>query len=190
MYQRLIKPQFDLLLLFLTAPIWLLLMGIVIVMIYLRDGAPLFYTEQRLGRNRLPFEIYKFRSLKKAQPGLLIKDHHCPELTKNGGWLRHSGLDELPQFLNILKGEMSLVGPRPVPINHSIIENPQANARFQAKPGITGLAQIKGRNKLSWQERLCYDQQYCSNISFLKDGKILLITPFALLNFGADWTNN
>ena len=118
--------------------------------------------------------------MKINKPGILITDE-SPYFIMGGNFLRKTGFDELPQFINIIKGEMNLVGPRPIPESHQIYKNRKNYSRLRLKPGITGLAQIKGRNGISWEEKLSFDESYINNHSILNDISIILKTPFALV---------
>lgn len=162
----------DLLLLLISSPIWLPLLGFSILITLVRDGKPIFYTQTRLGLHEKPFEIYKIRTM-------LVNSKLADDLriTANGHFLREWSLDELPQLWNVIKGEMSLVGPRPLiwaykkELPKSISEH-----RHSVRPGLTGWAQVNGRNELSWEEKLALDSWYIDHQSFLLDLKIILRT--------------
>lgn len=185
-YQRNGKPWLDLLLIMTFSPLWLPLFFLLVILIFLFDGTPVFYSEKRAGRNGTPFQILKFRTLRKPSPGLLFTDRHSPLFTRLGPILRISGLDELPQMFNVLRGEMSLIGPRPLPLSHPALRDLQGRNRLKVRPGVSGLAQVNGRNSLSWPEKIAFDVQYTQNFSLGQDLLILLLTLPALLR-GGTW---
>lgn len=176
---------FNILLLVFIMPIFIFFLIIIAFSIVLLDGFPIFYTDRRLGLNFKIIKIYKFRTMKspKFNDKLLEKNSDYNRVTKIGFFLRKTSLDELPQLLNILKGDMSFVGPRPLPIDYKeyIVKN--FYNRSSVKPGITGLTQIKGRNKLSWNKRFSYDNFYVKKRSLKLDLLILLRTAFLILSF-------
>jgi lipopolysaccharide/colanic/teichoic acid biosynthesis glycosyltransferase len=145
-------------------------------------GKPVFFTQQRIGIGASTFTIIKFRTM--MQPsfseGKLIDD--SLRITKLGKFLRSYSLDELPEFLNVLRGEMSLVGPRPLLVDYLSKYTPDQARRHDALPGITGLAQINGRNLLSWEEKFKYDVSYVENQTFFLDLRILLKTLSLVLS--------
>jgi lipopolysaccharide/colanic/teichoic acid biosynthesis glycosyltransferase len=124
--------------------------------------------------------ILKFRTLKEERPGIMVRDG-CPDLTRTGGFLRRTGLDELPQALNVLRGEMSLVGPRPMPLPHPTLRDPRYLGRLAGKPGITGPAQLAGRSRVPWPERLALDLAYLDAVGPLADLALLARTAAALV---------
>lgn len=152
-----------------------LLLGLA-VLIRAKLGAPLFFRQERAGQGGRPFQIIKFRSMTDARDaaGRLLPDGE--RLTAFGRFLRASSLDELPELLNVLRGEMSLVGPRPLPTRYLPRYNTQQARRHEVLPGITGWAQVNGRNAQSWAQRFEYDLWYVENRSFALDLKILLLT--------------
>jgi len=135
---------------------------------------PLFIQE-RPGRNGVIFKMIKFRTLR--------KDGVDNSITALGKLLRVTSVDELPQLINVLKGEMSFIGPRPLLIDYLKLYNPRQRKRHEVKPGITGLAQVKGRNKLSWLASLELDVQYVEDFSFTQDVRILFLTVLQVLKF-------
>lgn len=139
-------------------------------------GAPVLFRHQRPGLNGKPFALYKFRTMKEARDkeGSLLPDH--ARLTRVGRVVRSFSLDELPQLLNVLKGDMSLVGPRPLLLQYLPRYSPEQARRHAVRPGITGWAQVNGRNALSWNEKLSYDVWYVNNWSLLLDVQILART--------------
>lgn len=141
-----------------------------------RLGAPVIYKQQRPGRHAVPFEIYKFRTMTDARDaqGKLLSDE--VRLTRFGRFLRKFSLDELPQLLNVVKGELSLVGPRPLLMEYVALYTEEQARRHEVRPGVTGWAQIHGRNMLSWEEKFQLDVWYVEHRSFWLDLKILGLT--------------
>ena len=170
------KRFFDLMLsiglLLVTLPIMLLLC----IPIFIKLGYPIFFTQIRPGKNEKLFKLIKFRTMKNLynENGELL--HDSLRLKPFGSFLRSTSLDELPGLWNVVKGDMSLVGPRPLLIEYLPLYNDQQSRRHEVKPGITGLAQIKGRNSLSWEEKFNYDIYYVDNFNMVFDIKILLST--------------
>jgi len=150
--------------------------------IKLESKGPVFFRQERMGKDAKPFMIYKFRTMKQGSENIRYYiDSNNPSVTELGRWLRRWGLDELPQLLNVLKGEMSLVGPRPT-LRYQVEKyDEQQKLRLNMKPGLTGLSQVKGRNKLNWSQRMKYDLLYTQHWSLRMDAKIFLLTPVALL---------
>ncbi|MDX2095828.1 MAG: sugar transferase [Alphaproteobacteria bacterium] len=138
-----------------------------------RLGSPIFFTQTRIGRDEKPFQLIKFRTMTdaRAADGSLRDDAH--RLTPFGHWLRASSIDELPELWNILTGDMSLVGPRPLLPHYLPCYTPRERLRHRVRPGITGLAQVNGRNAISWDARLELDAQYVDHFSFVRDLAIL-----------------
>ena len=170
------KPAFDfvfgiLLVALLTAPALLL-----ILLVRVKLGPPVFFTQTRPGLHGQPFQMIKFRTMTNARAdnGTLLPD--CERLTCFGCFLRSTSLDELPELLNVLKGEMSLVGPRPLLMDYLPLYSPEQSRRHEVKPGITGWAQVNGRNAISWEEKFQLDVWYVDHQSFWLDLKILFLT--------------
>ena len=176
MYQKYIKRLLDIILslmaIIITLPIFLIT-GI-LVLIFL--GKPVIFRQKRPGKKEKIFTMYKFRTMsnKKDKDGNLLPDEL--RLTKLGKFLRKTSLDEIPEFINILKGDMSFVGPRPLVPQYLPYYTSVERKRHSIKPGLTGLAQINGRNNLNWDERFKLDIEYVEKISFLADMKIVLMT--------------
>ncbi len=145
-------------------------------MVWFNLGWPVFYIQERPGRNGKPFNIIKFRTMtnKCDDHGNLLPDQE--RTTTIGRFIRKASLDELPEFFNVLKGDMSLVGPRPLLIKYLPYFTERERKRHNVKPGITGLAQVNGRNLLSWDMRLEMDVTYVENMSFWLDVRILFLT--------------
>lgn len=144
-------------------------------------GSPILFRQLRPGFNGKPFLIYKFRTMsdKTDEKGYLLPD--ADRLTRFGAFLRSTSLDELPELFNVIKGDMSIVGPRPLLMEYLPIYSAEESRRHEVKPGITGWAQVNGRNALTWEEKFALDIWYVDNRSFLLDFKILLITLLKVL---------
>lgn len=157
---------------FVLAPFLILLA--ILVRRYL--GVPVFFIQQRPGLHAKPFEMYKFRTMTddRDSTGKLLPD--ALRLTSFGKFLRSSSLDELPELVNVLKGDMSLVGPRPLLMQYLPLYSPEQARRHEVRPGITGWAQVNGRNAISWEEKFKLDVWYVDNQSFWLDLKILWLT--------------
>jgi len=177
MYQLIIKRSMDLLvaliLIMLLSPILI----IVSLLIYKNMGRPILFSQMRSGRLKRHFKIYKFRTMVSSSQGGSDADR----ITPLGIVLRRWSLDELPQLLNVVKGDMSLIGPRPLLPEYDTHYSDEQNQRFLVKPGVTGLAQVKGRNDLQWGEKFALDVEYVNNLSLLNDLKILWQTVFVVL---------
>lgn len=160
-----------------TAP----LMAVAAAAIRVTMGGPVFFRQQRPGKGGRPFEVYKFRTMsdEREASGQLKPDHE--RLTAVGRAIRATSLDELPQLFNVLKGDMSLVGPRPLLMRYLGRYNARQARRHDVKPGITGLAQVRGRNALSWEEKFEYDVQYVEKWSLALDLRILGETALKVL---------
>ena len=175
-YEAFFKRLIDIIIsaLFIILFFWLYLIIAIIVRINL--GSPVLFTQDRPGKNGKLFKLYKFRSMTNEtdENGKLLPDPQ--RLTKFGRILRATSLDELPELVNILKGEMSIVGPRPLGLKYIPYYTDEERHRHDIRPGLTGLAQVRGRNNLSWEEKFAYDLEYVKNISFPLDVKILFET--------------
>jgi len=155
--------------------IWPLLL-VLSLMVRTRLGSPVFFRQQRPGLHGKPFMMFKFRTMTNERD---VKGNFLPDadrLTSFGKFLRNSSLDELPELLNVLKGDMSLVGPRPLLMEYMQLYSPEQARRHELRPGITGWAQVNGRNAISWDEKFELDVWYVENQSSLLDLKILLMT--------------
>lgn len=155
---------------------------VVAVMIRVCLGSPVLFRHTRPGRYSAPFELIKFRTMRHATDtgGKLLADEH--RLTKLGQFLRHTSLDELPELVNVVRGEMSLVGPRPLMTEYLKYYTAEENRRHDARPGITGLAQVNGRNGISWEEKFQLDVWYVDHQSFWLDLKILAKTLWIVIS--------
>lgn len=152
------------------------LLVIIALLIRMKLGSPIIFVQQRPGLKGKPFNIYKFRSMTNAKDehGNLLPNHL--RLTKFSKVIRKLSLDELPQLFNVLKGDISLVGPRPLLMDYLELYSEEQSRRHDVRPGITGWAQVNGRNAISWEEKFEHDVWYVDNQSFLLDMKILFIT--------------
>ena len=170
------KRLLDILLILLTVPVWLLLFLMTLLMVLLAFGRPVFFRQERAGLHGKPFQIIKFRTMRDLRDadGNLLPD--AERLTSLGRLLRALSLDELPELLHVLKGEMSLVGPRPLPTTYVPRYSPEQARRLECLPGITGWAQVNGRNLLGWDDRFRHDVWYVDNQSISFDLKILWLT--------------
>lgn len=181
MYKKFLKRCLDLLLslmvLSILSPVFLVM--ILLGTIFMR-GNP-FYTQERPGKDGKIFRLIKFRSMtnRKDAQGVLLPD--AQRVTAYGRFIRAASLDELPEFLNILIGNMAFIGPRPLLVEYLPYYSSEEMRRHEVLPGLTGLAQVNGRNGLSWEERFRLDVQYVDNLSFLLDVKIVFLTVKAVL---------
>lgn len=171
----------DLVVVALALPLLLPVAAVVAILVWVTMGSPVLFRQQRPGLREVPFTILKFRTMSAAHypDGRLRPDGE--RLTRLGRFLRRSSLDEIPELLNVLKGEMSLVGPRPLVVEYLPFYRERERTRFLSWPGITGLAQVSGRNFLSWDERLELDARYVETIGFSSDVRILAKTVVAVL---------
>ena len=176
-----IKRTFDLLLVMLAAPFWLPLLFVVALLVRTKLGSPVFFRQKRPGSGAQIFEMIKFRTMTDAcdAAGQLLPD--AVRLTPFGKLLRATSLDELPELLNVLRGDMSLVGPRPLLVQYLPRYSPRQARRHEVRPGITGLAQVKGRNALSWEEKFEWDVRYVEAQSLWLDLTILFLTVKTVL---------
>lgn len=181
MYRIFFKSFIDkilaLILLIFFSPIML----IVAILVYIWDGRPILFVQKRPGYKGKIFKIYKFRTMtnEKDENGNLLPDEM--RLNGVGKIVRSLSLDELPQLFNVLKGDMSFVGPRPLLVEYLPLYNERQRKRHDVKPGITGLAQVMGRNSLSWKEKFEYDVYYVENLSFWLDLKIIFLTIWKVI---------
>lgn len=182
MYAKYIKRLLDIIIsltaLVLLSPVLL----VVAVMVRIKLGSPVIFRQLRPGYREKIFPLYKFRTMtdKRDENGELLPD--AERLTKFGRILRSTSLDELPELWNILKGDMSLIGPRPLLVSYLPLYNERQRRRHDVKPGLTGYAQVHGRNSVSWEEKFDMDIYYVEHISFMEDLRILLKTFSTVLN--------
>jgi len=176
-----LKRVFDLaiamIMLIVLMPVFLL----IAIIVKIKIGRPVFFVQKRPGLHGRPFSLIKFRTMTEARDehGKLLPD--AERLTPFGRFLRSTSLDELPELINVLKGEMSLVGPRPLLMQYLSRYTPEQMRRHEAKPGITGWAQVNGRNALSWEEKFEMDVWYVDNMSFWLDLKIIGVTIWKIV---------
>ena len=176
MYRDILKPIFDfslaLVMVILLSPVFILL----IVFLYLFNQKNVFFFQQRPGKNERVFEIIKFKTMtdERDANGELLPDEF--RLTRIGKFVRKTSLDELPQLINVLKGDMSFIGPRPLLVSYLSLYNDTQKRRHMVKPGITGWAQVNGRNAISWEKKFELDVWYVDHISLALDFKIFLLT--------------
>lgn len=176
MYKKFIKRSMDFLLsliaLIVLSPVFL----IVAVLVRVKLGSPVIFKQERPGKDEKIFRMYKFRTMTSetdANGNLLPDEQRLPAF---GKMLRSTSLDELPELINILKGDMSIVGPRPLLVKYLPLYNERQKHRHDVRPGFTGLAQVNGRNSISWEEKFEWDVKYVENVTFLQDMKIILKT--------------
>ncbi|MDD7548277.1 MAG: sugar transferase [Lachnospiraceae bacterium] len=176
LYNKYIKRILDILisLTFIVLFSWLYL--ILVILVRIKLGSPVLFCQERPGYNEKIFTLYKFRTMtdKRDEKGNLLPDSE--RLTKFGSMLRSTSLDELPEMFNILKGDMSLIGPRPLLVEYLPYYTEEERLRHSVRPGLTGLAQVSGRNYLAWDKRLAKDVEYVNHISFIMDVRIIIKT--------------
>ena len=177
--KRIIKRIFDIFFSLLLLTVFFPLLIATSLLSLLFQGNPILFIHERLGENRKSFKMIKFRTMNN-EPSISAKDDER-RLTEWGRFLRRTSIDEILVLLNVFKGDMSLVGPRPMPVKYFDRFSDYQLKRFNLKPGITGLAQIKGRNNISWDERFRFDVDYVYNNSFFIDLKIIFLTVFVVL---------
>ena len=174
MLKRLIDILGSLIGIIVLSPVYI----IVGILVYLKLGSPILFSQMRPGKDEKIFKMYKFRSMLDSTNhlGEVLPDEE--RLTPFGARLRSTSLDELPELFNVLKGEMSLVGPRPLLVEYLDLYSDEQKKRHKMRPGITGWAQVNGRNSISWSEKLSLDVEYVENFNLLLDMKILFMTVF------------
>lgn len=188
MYRRYFKRIFDLVLSLIAMPVWFIILAIIAPIIYFQDKGPVFYNAPRLGKNGKVFKMYKFRSMKVNAPDLRNEDGSTfnskddLRLTKIGKFIRKTSLDETPQLLNIIKGDMSIIGPRPDLPEHKELYVGNEGRKLEIKPGVTGYSQAYYRNAIPWKERVQHDIYYIDHLSLLLDIKIFFKTVISVLN--------
>lgn len=176
MYAKYIKRILDLILSLMALIVLMPLMLIIGILVAINLGTPIIFKQKRPGKDEKIFTLYKFRTMtdEKDEKGKLLPDSQ--RLTKFGKFLRSTSLDELPELINILKGDMSIVGPRPLLVEYLKLYNEEQKHRHDVRPGLTGLAQTSGRNAITWEEKFEKDIEYVHNISFIGDVKIIIKT--------------
>lgn len=176
MYAKYLKRVLDfslsLMALIVLSPVLLVLT----ILVRWKMGAPVIFRQKRAGRNETEFSLYKFRTMTDARDenGILLPNNQ--RMCKFGSWLRSTSLDELPELINIIKGDMSIIGPRPLLMRDMVFLAGDLKERWKVRPGLTGLAQVSGRNALSWDDKLAKDVEYVHQVSLVQDLKILFLT--------------
>lgn len=187
MYRSFLKRFCDVAVALIAFPVWIVILIVIGPMIYLEDKGPIFYKSQRLGKNGRVFTMYKFRSMKVNAPDLRNDDGSTfnadddPRLTRIGRFIRKTSLDETPQIINVIKGDMSIIGPRPDLPEHLDLYEGDEKRKLEVKPGITGYNQAYYRNTIPWKERILNDTYYVDNLSFWLDVMIFLKTIVKVL---------
>ncbi len=179
MYKKYVKRLADIVCALAALSVFCWLYAIVALLVRINLGSPIIFKQPRPGKDEKIFYLYKFRTMtdKRDANGNLLPDSE--RLTKFGKFIRATSLDELPEAINILKGDMSVVGPRPLLVLDMVFMTPEQRKRHTVSPGLTGLAQISGRNGITWEQKLSYDLEYIEKISFFKDVKIVLLTVWS-----------
>ena len=182
MYLRFGKRICDLAIGIVALPFVLVIIAVLAPIIHFEDKGPVFYNAPRVGKGGRDFKMYKLRSMKVDAPDLVMEDGSTyngaddPRMTKIGAFMRRTSLDEIPQFLNVLKGDMSVVGPRPDLRRETELYEGDEGEKLSVKPGITGYAAVYGRNSLPWHDRLALDVYYVRNVTFALDAKVFFRT--------------
>lgn len=178
MFQKIVKPAGDIFAAFVILLVTLPFSIIAAIVLAIAQKGHVFFTQKRPGKNERIFNLIKFKTMtdERDESGQLLPDDQ--RLTLAGKIIRKTSIDELPQLLNVLKGEMSLVGPRPLLVEYLKLYNEHQKRRHEVKPGITGWTQVKGRNSLTWEQKFNYDIWYVDHQSFLLDMKILFLTIY------------
>ena len=176
MYRNYIKRILDFILSLLAFVILLPIMIIIYILVGIKLGRPVIFKQMRPGKDEKIFKLYKFRTMtdEKDENGNLLPDE--ARLTKFGKFLRSTSLDELPELINIIKGDMAIVGPRPLLVQYLEFYNEEQKHRHDVRPGLTGLAQVSGRNSLTWEEKFKQDIEYIHHLTFVNDVKIIFMT--------------
>lgn len=179
MYQKFLKRPVDIFFSALALIVFCWLYLLVAVLVKVKLGSPVLFKQPRPGKDEKIFNLYKFRTMtdERDENGELLPDD--VRLTKFGRMLRNTSLDELPEVFNILKGDMSIIGPRPQLVRDMVFMTDEQRKRHTVRPGLSGLAQVKGRNGITWEEKLSYDLEYIKKITFLSDAKIVFMTVWS-----------
>lgn len=181
LYRRYFKRPLDFVLSLAAIVILSPILLLIALLVRIKLGSPVIFKQQRPGMNEKIFTLYKFRTMtdERDEKGELLPDE--VRLTDFGKFLRATSLDELPELFNILKGDMSIVGPRPLLIEYLPLYNEHQRRRHEVRPGLTGWAQVNGRNAITWEEKFNYDVEYVDNLSFFLDVKIIFLTIMKVL---------
>lgn len=175
-YRKFLKRPMDFILSLIAIIVLSPIFIIVAILVRTKLGSPILFKQERPGLNEKIFMMYKFRTMtdEKDDSGALLPDD--VRLTKFGKFLRSTSLDELPELINILKGDMSIIGPRPLLVQYLPLYNEHQKRRHEVRPGLSGLAQANGRNAISWEDKFNLDVEYVENVSFIGDWKIIFLT--------------
>ena len=180
-YEKYIKRPQDFLCALLATIVLSPILLVVAILVRIKLGSPILFTQDRPGKNGKIFKLYKFRTMLPPKSGVIDSVQDATRITPFGKILRATSLDELPELFNILKGDMAVVGPRPLLVQYLERYNEHQARRHEVRPGFTGLAQVHGRNAISWEEKFDWDVKYVDNITFLGDWKIIFQTILTVL---------
>lgn len=172
-YEKYFKRPIDIVCALLAIIVFSWLYIIIAIMVRVKLGSPVIFTQERPGKDEKIFKLYKFRTMtgERDENGELLPDE--VRLTKFGAWLRRTSLDEMPEAFNILVGNLSIIGPRPLLVKYLDLYSPEQHRRHEVRPGLSGYAQVHGRNAISWEEKFKLDVEYVDHITFLGDLKII-----------------
>lgn len=181
MYERYVKRAIDFVIALVVLALFWWVYALIAILVRVKLGSPVIFAQERPGKNEKIFKLYKFRSMtdERDESGELLPDEM--RLTKFGKTLRSTSLDELPELFNMLKGDMSLIGPRPLLVQYLPLYNDEQRHRHDVRPGLTGWAQVNGRNAISWEEKFIYDIEYAKNCTFTMDLRVFTVTFKVLL---------
>lgn len=175
-YERVIKRPQDFMCALLAIIVLSPILLVVAILVRIKLGSPVLFTQERPGRNGKIFKLYKFRTMLPPKDGVIDPSQDANRLTPFGKKLRATSLDELPELFNMIRGDMAVVGPRPLLVQYLSRYNEHQARRHEVRPGFTGLAQVNGRNAISWEEKFDLDVQYVDRITFIGDWKIIFKT--------------
>lgn len=176
MYERYVKRVIDFIIALAMLVLFWWIYAVIAVLVRVKLGSPVIFTQERPGKDEKVFKLYKFRTMtdERDENGELLPDE--VRLTKFGKTLRSTSLDELPELFNMLKGDMSLIGPRPLLVQYLPLFSEEQRHRHDVRPGLTGWAQVNGRNAISWEKKFSYDVEYARNCTFSMDLKVFVAT--------------